>query len=136
MGSRPSTLGCSRSVSSSRARLSVTSHAGTTTLSFSVARATIEAYVRHATVRARERQSIWLLGPKRARVDVQVLYPDGHFWVHHHVLDARGRGEYNLTVTPIRPHTRGSTVVVEALVTSGAGTSVAVTSFSIRWRRK
>jgi hypothetical protein len=117
---------------SSQATVSVSSNGGTASTSFRVIRATIEVFVRHSTVVAGGAQTIEVLGPRRASIDLQVLLPDGHFLAHTLHLSAKGQGTYSFHLPHERSAVKSRTVLVQALLATPSELYVAVARFRLR----
>jgi phospholipase C len=102
-----------------------------TSARFSVARATLEVYARSSTVKRGGSQTIYVLGPRSASVDLQLLWPDGTFTRQSVRLDQHGHGISSVKVPAPRGHPRSTTVTVQALTTVHSAPVVAVTHFKI-----
>jgi phospholipase C len=117
-------------VTSTRATVTVTSKSGTAHAVFSVARATVEVYTAHSSVKHGAKQSIEVIGKARDRVQLQILWPDKHYQTHTVKLDSHGHATYTLTVPTMAHHAHG-TATVQAIASTSAGFYQAVTRFKV-----
>jgi phospholipase C len=114
---------------STRATVTVSAGRLVTSAAFSVKRSTLEVYVKSSVVKAGSTQTILLLGPRRASVNLQLLYPDGTFGMRSVRLDVKGTGGYSLKVPALHGHPRSNVAIVQALTTVHSLPVVAVTHF-------
>ena len=120
------------SFSSQRATATITSAAGSTSVTFTVKRATLELYVLHHLVRRGGRQVLRFIGPVRSKVSLILLLPDGKFVMRGLRLDDRGRGRYTYRVPRARGHPRSRRVHAVATVSLPGGLYAATADFNIR----
>jgi phospholipase C len=116
---------------SQRATVVVTSSKQKWTGSFDVARATLEIYAVHRTVKTGGRQTLELLGSPKAAVQLQTLLPDGRYVAHGLRLDGHGKASYSFLVPRLSGHTHEKTVSVQGIVSTPSGAFLAATQFVI-----
>jgi phospholipase C len=117
------------SPTSTRATVSVTAGRARTTVHFSVKRAALEVFAGATSVKPGKVQTILLIGPRGASVDLQILWPDGTFTRHSLRLDSKGTGSYSLKVPSLHGHPKSMTATVQALTTLHSAPYVAITHF-------
>ncbi|MGI8824182.1 MAG: phospholipase C [Chloroflexota bacterium] len=88
--------------------------------------------VRHSSLRGGERQSLSLRGPAAARLEVQILYPDGRYASHSLSLDAEGKASYSFTVRTLSKRLRSKRVLVQILWFGTRTPSVSEAHFDVR----
>jgi phospholipase C len=100
--------------------------------SFIVARAVLEVYVDHATVKPHSSQPVRLIGPSRGHVRLQILFPDLHYVATTVTLDRSGRYDYVLKVPALQGRTTSTQATVDAIIGTPAGDYLASAPFSIK----
>ena len=116
---------------SQTARVTVSSSSGGASTSFTVKRAPAEIYLRHSSVKRGQDQTVWIIGPHKAKVELQLLWPDSRYAAHTIHLDSKGLATYTFRVPNISRHVHSTTALVQATISLPTGISAARAHFKI-----
>jgi hypothetical protein len=120
------------SYSSQTASVTLVTTSGRFSGTFTVERATLEVYVDHGQLKPKQSEPIRVIGPRRASIRLQVLFPDGTYLARSVTLDRSGRFVYVLRVPTLRGHPRSTRASVDAIISTPAGDYLASTHFEIK----
>jgi phospholipase C len=117
--------------SSHTVQVKASSKDGTDETSFVISRAPVEVFVKETSLPPGHRQTVYVIGPRKAHVQLRVLWPGGRYDTHTITLDSHGRKTYSFTVPTTLHARRNSAVTVEAQVSKSGTTYVATANFTI-----
>ncbi len=119
------------SYASQQATVAVIAGSSSASTHFNVDRAPLEIYLAATRISPSEHQTLRVIGPHLAHVTVEILLPDGHFFVHLMKLDSTGHGVYLFKLHPLSSRIKVHTVQVQAVLDQSSGPFLAAAQFEL-----